>query len=76
MKQTAVDWLHFELLKNIIELQRDYKNTNEIWKKAKEMEKKQIIDAYKEGHYDGQLTDLGGYMKNDEPELYYQTTYK
>jgi hypothetical protein len=45
MKQTAVEWLYKKLHKeNYI-----YEDMTEFLKEAKEMEKKQIIDAIKEG---------------------------
>ena len=70
MKHTAVDWLRFELLKNLIELQDDYKNTDEIWKKAKEMEEGQIALAYSTGTLEGVNKNFtNGYT-------YYEKTYK
>jgi hypothetical protein len=71
MKQTAVEWLRFELLKNLIELQEDYKNTDEIWKKAKDMERRQIKDAYSAG-----VWEIGYYNKNADAEGYYNKTYE
>jgi hypothetical protein len=76
MKKTALDWLHFELMKNIIELQRDYKNANEIWEKAKEMEMEQIQDAFDIGFCEG--FDFG--YRDFDPtyessEMYYDKTY-
>jgi hypothetical protein len=42
MKQTAVEWLEEEMSKTYIFNQDDF----DMFKKAKEMEKKQIIDAH------------------------------
>lgn len=44
MKQTAVEWL----LENLISephFEKDFNYNSECWDKAKEMEKKQIVDA-------------------------------
>jgi hypothetical protein len=49
MKQTAVEFLCDEL-HNVIELYKsEWEELDSIVKKAKEMEKKQIIDAYNYG---------------------------
>jgi hypothetical protein len=45
MKQTAVEWLEEEMSKTYIFNQDDF----DMFKKAKEMEKKQIIDAFNLG---------------------------
>ena len=45
-KQTAVEWLLFEMSKNGL-LPNGI--PNEIHKQAKEMEKQQIMDAYEDG---------------------------
>jgi hypothetical protein len=71
MKYTAVDWLRFELLKNLIELQEDYKNTDEIWNKAKDMEMKQIKDAYSAG-----VWEIGYFNGNPDAKEYYNKTYE
>jgi hypothetical protein len=46
-KQTAVEWLE----KEFIALQNYSVNEFGLFAKAKEMEKEQIIDAYKDGGY-------------------------
>ena len=61
MKQTAVEWLA-TYLKGITSL-----NCDEIIEQAKEMEKQQIIDAYKFGLSDEYV--IGS-------EQYYNETYK
>jgi predicted TIM-barrel fold metal-dependent hydrolase len=67
MKETAVEWL-VDCLNNydskMIEL------FNYEIKRAKEMEKQQIIDAYSEG-------DVNGIMDNEmKSEQYYNETFK
>ena len=57
-KQTAVNWLIDKLLKG------EYiNNPNELIKQAKEMEKKQIIEAYNK-------------ISMSTPEKYYKETYE
>ena len=43
-KQTAVEWLYLELAK-FQRFESKYKHPREIYNKAKEMEKEQLIDA-------------------------------
>jgi len=45
MKQTAVEWLYLQLIKN------PKTPWNDILQQAKEMEKEQIIDAWQNGIY-------------------------
>jgi hypothetical protein len=52
MKQTAVEWQHIELSKFLYG-KSEFTDANDILIKAKEMEKKQIMDAYDEGWSDG-----------------------
>jgi N-acetyl-anhydromuramyl-L-alanine amidase AmpD len=59
-KQTAVEWLVKEL--NL----EGYDYTVE---QAKEMEKQQIIYAYKQGQYDGDT------IRDTDAEQYYNETY-
>jgi hypothetical protein len=63
-KQTAVEWLIEKMHKNIewipIPMQEQ----------AKEMEKEQITDAFKEGNL------YHGWALRHEPEQYYNKTYK
>ena len=47
MKKTAVEWLYSFMLKPLSQWPDD------MWDQAKEMEKKQIMDAYDEGWSDG-----------------------
>ena len=67
---TAVEWLIDELTDNGIEyLDLAY----EIFEQAKEMEKQQIIEAYRDGRTDQQTKD-GFYNRNSE--TYYNETFK
>jgi len=75
MKQTAVHWLkeQIECFGNKHELQMSWATLDELLEQAKEMEKQQIIDAYKEGCFDSILdesTDLS------RAEQYYNETFK
>lgn len=64
MKQTAVEWLVEEIeCRGIVT-----KELRLAFKKAKEMEKQQIIDAYKEAIINGFL--------DDDAEQYYNETFK
>ena len=62
MKQTAVEWLHEELLKILIDNQ--IQQTDYLFDQAKAMEKEQIIDAATWGA----LAETG--------EQYYNETFK
>jgi hypothetical protein len=67
MKQTtAVEWLVSHLNKQewFTYKQREY------IEQAKEMEKQQIIDAYKQGQFDGDI------IRDTDAEQYYNQTFK
>ena len=66
MKQTAIDWL-IEQLTPSISLQQ--KHIDDIKEKAKEMHKKEIIDAIDYAYFD----EDGNQMTGEE---YYNETYK
>jgi hypothetical protein len=69
MKQTAVEWL-FLMLNN---LNRNQDFANKLLEKAKEMEKRQIIEAWNiRAKIDGVLT----YTDNRTAEQYYNETYE
>jgi hypothetical protein len=51
MTQTAVEYLFIQLYEKF-EMKGDGKEMNAILEQAKEMEKKQIIDSYKQGQFD------------------------
>jgi HEPN domain-containing protein len=63
MKQTAVEWLYSFMLKPLSQWPDD------MWDQAKEMEKKQIMDAYDEGWSDG-------FDDKDLNSEYYNETFK
>jgi hypothetical protein len=79
-KQTAVEWLIKQLTTvdynciNKTFLQNDNSleghNMRKLFHQAKEMEKEQIIDAFKEGNL------YHGWALKHEPEQYYNKTYK
>ena len=72
MKQTAVEWLIEHL--NLDETSPNYNNLT--IKKAKEMEKEQIEDAYEQGYTeDIPYPVSGGYYKMNA-EQYYNETFK
>jgi hypothetical protein len=69
MKQTAVEWLEEQTRKpEWHSLKRQ-----DIFEQAKEMEKQQIIDAYRSGVYDGG-ENVSQYNMN--AEQYYNETFK
>ncbi len=70
MKQTAVEFLCDEL-HNVIELYKsEWEELDSIVKKAKEMEKRQVINDYDAGHDNGTIEqDISG-------EQYYKETYE
>ena len=70
MKQTAVEWFEDQVGHNSL---MGLKEFNEIFEKAKEMEKEQIIEAWNiRAKIDGVLT----YTDNRTAEQYYNETYK
>jgi hypothetical protein len=70
MKQTAVEWFEAQVGHNSL---MGLKEFNEIFEKAKEMEKEQIIEAWNiRAKIDGVLT----YTDNRTAEQYYKQTYE
>ena len=70
MKQTAVEWLVEEMILRLsIRIENTFEG-NDLLKKAKEMEKEQIISAFKEGNL------YHGWALKHEPEQYYNETFK
>ena len=70
MKQTAVEWLVEKIIKDKL---IDVKNGHQfihLQSIAKEMEKEQIINAFKEGNL------YHGWALKHEPEQYYNETFK
>ena len=66
MKQTAVEWFEQQLDDLDIEIPFS------IFEQAKEMEKQQIIDAYKEGCWDSILDESTDIIR---AEQYYNETF-
>jgi translation initiation factor 2 gamma subunit (eIF-2gamma) len=64
---TAVEWLEEQLQKTYIFNQNDF----DMFKKAKELEKKQIIDAFKRGT----INEMNG-IEEIGSEQYYNETFK
>ena len=64
---TAVEWL----LENLITepySEADFEHNSDCWDKAKEMEKEQIIEAYRVGWVN--------YLPKTDSEQYYNETFK
>jgi hypothetical protein len=74
MKYTAIEWLVEQLEGDDSMIARviGLKKYNEIYKKAKEMEKQQIIDAYDAGLFDGSMDDVNDRIYKQ----YYNETFK
>ena len=82
-KQTAVEWFIEQLQQkgdawvnvSIGRMQISIKEEEyiDLINQAKAMKKQQIIDAYKEGYYNGVL--YGGYPDNEDAENYYSNTF-
>jgi hypothetical protein len=69
-KQTAVEWLFEQLY-----LSQGYGNTIEMLEQAKEMEKEQIINTYRDGRSD-QQSEKPSRFYNRMAEQYYNETFK
>jgi hypothetical protein len=67
-RQTAVEWFNDEIIIHLNFDQRLY--LKDILKQAKEMEKEQIVNSFKEGNL------YHGWALKHEPENYYNETYK
>ena len=76
MKQTAVEWL----LENYLDLSDEYSTLSleEIVKKAKEIEKEQIIDSFHEGWLQCNIYGLPEKSRKhfETAEQYYNETFK
>ena len=64
-KQTSVDWLVEMWDKN-----QRFLNPKQIIEQAKEMEKQEIINAYKQGQHDSEA------IRPTDAEQYYNETFK
>jgi hypothetical protein len=78
-QQTAVEWLEEKYRSLLIEA--DFNNTyififderrNELFKQAKQMEKEQIMEAYRQGVQDCPKHNLGEIIRKEQ---YYNETY-
>jgi hypothetical protein len=67
-QQTTVDWIEQEMLKGNLSLK-------EILEKAKEIEKKQIEEAFINGHKDGWNFGRGETQQFFLAAIYYYETY-
>ena len=75
MKKTAVEWLVEELNQKIHIIPIDkWDMIRDIVKQAKEIEKEQIIDAYRDGRSDQHSKVPRFYNRN--AEYYYNETFK
>ena len=76
-KQTAVEWLVQELKKSTKYrgLQNIGITHQELFEKAKEMEKEQIMEAFDYGDYCVDLPDGTWEQKYKSPEQYYNEEY-
>jgi lipoate-protein ligase A len=54
MKQTAVDWLEFEITRRGPKYNNPPQWLKELYEQAKEMEKQQIEEAFNQGYRDGE----------------------
>jgi hypothetical protein len=73
MKQTAVEWLHEELLKILIDNQ--IQQTDYLFDQAKAMEKEQIIKFAEAFATSDAIYCSGEFALEKDAELYYLETY-
>lgn len=76
MKQSAVEWLA-ENVDNLIPFMNDEiaKKFCELVEQAKDMERQQLIDAYRDGRSD-QQSEKPSRFYNRNAEQYYNENYK
>ena len=75
-QQTSVDWLEDNLIGNPFS-EKDFEHNRNVFKKAKEMEKEQIKQAYLDSSRETCLS-YGDNPPHDDPkfaEKYYQETF-
>jgi hypothetical protein len=72
MKQTAVEWFEDQVGHNSL---MGLKEWDEIFEKAKEMEKEQILESYKHGQNNGYMYRDGN-SNIIQAEQYYNETYE
>ena len=68
MKQTSVEFLEKELNELLVLFSDKWEKVNKAIEQAKEMEKEQIIDAFKNG-------DCNGTFETINAEQYYNETF-
>jgi hypothetical protein len=78
-KQTAVEWFEYNLKDNLgkIVIKQNWELLEDLLNQAKEMEKEQIMDIWKNGFSNGY--DLGKFNYDCKPEdadEYYNETFK
>ncbi len=67
-KQTATQYLIEEIKNDSFVQAKSTEEWNEVFKKALQMEREQIVYSYKEGHYHLEFDTFN-------PEQYYEQTY-
>ena len=70
-KQTAVEWLYEHILLTPL----DIRSINECYVQAKEMEKEQIINTYRDSRSD-QQSEISTLWYNRNAEQYYKENYE
>lgn len=79
MKQTALKWLEDNLIGNPFN-EKDFEHNRNLFRRAKEMEKVQILFAYGDGQQNGR--EFQGALTNGHDynvitsEQYYKKTYE
>ena len=77
MKQTAVEWLMSQMLAGSINIETEEMHITlpkDVFKKAKAIEKEQIIEAYRDGRSDQQSARNGKFYSR-MAEQYYNETF-
>ena len=72
---TAVEWIYGKIIYDQTVKSYTPKEWQEVFKQAKQMEKEQIIEAYRSGRVD-QQSDRKDRAYNTMADEYYQQTYK
>jgi hypothetical protein len=72
MEQTAVEWLIDSLISEPYS-EEDFQYNSDMWNKAKEMEKQQIIESYCQGCFDISLNK--NIFPRETSEQYYNEQF-
>ena len=72
MEQTAVEWLIDSLISEPYS-EEDFQYNSDMWNKAKEMEKQQIIESYCQGCFDISLNK--NIFPRETSEQYYNEPF-